>query len=168
MIEIKYHLIPSYWQSREDGTCYMTDNAILLHLLRNEPIQDIQLLIAYFEDRNYAITYASSQRESSLPFNPLTVNDLLVWQDEQNLVISEFDFTLKNNTSLKTTFGGDVLAYHLPNLIFDKIKIEMDYQFQDNFLYQSTNGKSWQNMHVSHHSIENLLMENEEVFIQSE
>ncbi len=79
MNEMNYTIIQSYWQSKSESLCYMTDNKWMLERLGLAHIRKIDLLIALDSDGNYATTYCTNEKESVLPINPKTIHELTFW-----------------------------------------------------------------------------------------
>ena len=159
---MNYTIIQSYWQSKAELSCYMTDYKWMLERLRLGQIQQIDLLIALDSDGNYTTTYCSNEKQSALPIKPKTIQELSLWLIENNLVLSELDITLDNNVRLRSYYGGDLVMQNLPQGLFDDLN---DFgNFKDFTLYQSNSSNNWQPVERNIHSIIDFLECNEDIF----
>ncbi len=164
MNKINYSMIHSYWQSKAELSCYMTDNKYMLERLRLAQIQQIDLFIALDCDGNYATTYSSNEKQSALPISPKTIQQLTLWLAINNLVLSELDITLENNVRLRSYYGGDLVMQNLPQGLFDDLNYLK--KFNNFTLYQSNTSNNWQPVARNIHSIIDFLECNEDTILK--
>jgi hypothetical protein len=142
----------------------MTDNKWMLERLGLAHIRKIDLLIALDSYGNYATTYSSNEKQSTLPITPKTIQQLTLWLIENNLVLSELDITLDNNMRLRSYYGGDLVVQNLPQGLFDDLN-ELE-NLNDFNLYQSNSSNIWQPVAKNIHSIIDFLECNEDTILK--
>ena len=136
----------------------------MLERLRLVQIQQIDLLIALDCDGNYATTYSTNEKQSVLPINPKTIQELTLWLIENNLVLSELDITLDNNVRMRSYYGGDLVVQNLPQGLFDDLNYLK--KFNDFTLYQSNTSNNWQPLAKNIDSIIDFLECNEDIMLK--
>jgi hypothetical protein len=144
----------------------MTYNKWILDRLGLAHIRQIDLLITLYSDRNYATTYWKNDKQNLFLFYPKTINELILWLNENELILSEFDITLENNSHLQSFYGGDIIIKNLPQDFFDDLRNVYNYKFEDYILYQTNSCYNWQPVARNIHAIIDFLECNEDTILK--